>query len=152
MSIDPFSGRNPSYSFVDLARTEDVEAVIQKLQGRTIHGRTIHGRPLRVKYDTGKRDRDRNEVHHLTTQMQSGEWKTFDFAPSTLKLIIFDGYERNEARRHWTKPVEEGRRLFVGGLPDISCQAFVNAEMQDLFKRFDLQAVSKRVLPMHRNV
>jgi hypothetical protein len=40
----------------------------------------------------------------------------------------------------------------VGGLSDISCQAFVNAEMQDLFEGFHLQAVGKRILPVHRDV
>lgn len=83
--------------------------------------------------------------------MQTGKVQTFDFKPSTAKPFVFDGYNRKDAREHWTKPIEEGGRLFVGGLSDISCQAFVNAEMQDLFEGFGLQAVSKRVLPVHRN-
>ena len=84
--------------------------------------------------------------------MQNGEWKTFDFTPSAAKPSISDRYEWKEAREHWTKPIEEGRRLFVGGLSDIPCQAFVNVEMQKLFERFDLQAVSKLVLPVHRDL
>jgi RNA recognition motif-containing protein len=145
MSIDPFSGRNPSYCFVDLASKDDAEAVIRKLQAQT-----IRGRPIRIKYDTGKRDC--SEAFQLKTRMQNGEWKTFNFTPSTAKPSIFDRYEWKEAREHWTKPIEEGRRLFVGGLSDISCQAFVNVEMQQLFEVFDLQAVSKRVLPVHRDL
>jgi hypothetical protein len=144
MSVDPFSGRNPSYCFVDLASTESAEAVIQKLQEQT-----IRGRPIMIRYDTSKRDR--SEAHRTKTRMQNGEWKTFDFNLSTAKPSIFDRYEWKEAREHWTKPSEEGRRLFVGGLSDISCQSFVNAEMEDLFEGFDLQAVSKRVLPVHRD-
>lgn len=136
MSIDPFSGRNPSYCFVDIASPETAEAVIQRLQTRT-----IRGRPIRVRYDTGKRDR--NEAHQIRIRMQNGEWKTFDFTPSTAKPSIFDRYEWKGAREHWTKSIEQGRRLFVGGLSDISCQSFVNAEMEQLFEGFDLQAVSK---------
>jgi RNA recognition motif-containing protein len=41
MSIDPFSGRNPSYCFVDLASTENASAVIQKLKNKTIRGRPL---------------------------------------------------------------------------------------------------------------
>lgn len=78
--------------------------------------------------------------------MQNGKVQTFDFKPSTAKPFVFDRYNRK------TKPIEEGRRLFVGGLSDISCQAFVNARMQDLFEGFELRAVSKKVLPVHRNV
>ena len=73
--------------------------------------------------------------------------QAFDFKPSAEKPLVFDRYERNDARDHWTKPVEEGRRLWVGGLSAISSQDFVNAEMQDLFEGFDLQAVSKQILP-----
>jgi RNA recognition motif-containing protein len=39
MSIDPFSGRNPSYCFVDLDDNEDTDAVIRNLQGYQIRGR-----------------------------------------------------------------------------------------------------------------
>jgi len=84
--------------------------------------------------------------------MQNGQWKTFDSTLLTAKPSIFDRYEWKEAREHWTKPIKEGRRLFVGGLSDISCQSFVNAEMEQLFEGFDLQAVSKRVLPVHRDL
>jgi hypothetical protein len=84
--------------------------------------------------------------------MQNGKIQTFDFKPLAAKPFVFDRYEMKDAREHWTKPIEEGRRLFVGGLSDISCQAFVNAEMQDLFEGYELQAVSKRVLPVHRDI
>ena len=66
--------------------------------------------------------------------------------------LAFDSYEWSEAREHWTKPTKEGRRLYVGGLSDICDQAFVNAEMRQLFNGYSIQAVSKRVLPAHRNM
>jgi RNA recognition motif-containing protein len=114
MSIDPFSGRNPSYCFVDIASTEDPAAVIRRLQTHT-----LRGRPIKVNYDTGKRDYTRRR--HLETRMQNGSVQTFDFTPSATKPFVFDRYERKDAREHWTRPIEEGRRLFVGGLSDISC-------------------------------
>jgi len=143
MSIDPFSGRNPSYCFVDLASTENAAAVIQKLKTKT-----IRGRPLKIKYDSGKRDGPKRR--HIETRMQKGGWQAFDFRPpqpSATEPLVFDRYARTDAREHWTKPIEEDRRLFVGGLSAISSQTFINAEMQDLFEGFNIQAVSKQVVP-----
>ncbi|KAM0721634.1 hypothetical protein Q7P37_002559 [Cladosporium fusiforme] len=144
ISIDPFSGRNSSYCFVDLDSTEDIQHVLERLRGAC-----IRGRPIKVNSDTGKRQRSSQRVQ---TQTQSGEWRTFDLDPED-STMVFDRYSRTEdAREHWTKPIDEGRRLFVGGLSDVSDQRFVNAEMRELFQDFAIQAVSKRILPAHRNM
>lgn len=82
--------------------------------------------------------------------MANGEWRTFNMPPENSPME-FDRWKASDTREHWTKSVEEKRRLFVGGLSDISDQRFVNAEMRELFQGFDIQAVSKRVLPAHRN-
>jgi RNA recognition motif-containing protein len=50
MSIDPFFGRNPSYCFVDLDDSEDVDNVTRKLQGYLIRGRSI-----KINHHTRKR-------------------------------------------------------------------------------------------------
>lgn len=143
MSTDPFSGRNPSYCFVDLAPTEDVQNALSRLQGARIRGRII-----RINSDTGKRSQGSKQVR---TQMANGEWRAFNMPPDDSPMV-FDRWSASDAREHWNKPVEEKRRLFVGGLSDISDQRFVNAEMRELFQGFDIQAVSKRVLPAHRNM
>lgn len=143
MSIDPFSGRNPSYCFADLDEAEDIDAVIRKL-----HGYLIRGRPIKVNHDVGKRA---ERPRRIETCLENGERRSFDFTPRTASPFVFDRYARTDAREHWTKPIEEGRRLFVGGLSDISDQAFVNEEMRQLFDGHNLQAVSKQILPAHRN-
>jgi len=143
MSIDPFSGRNPSYCFVDLDDSEDAEAVIQRLQGHL-----VRGRPMKINYDVGK---TAERPRRLETCLANGERRSFEFSTSTASPFVFDNYARNDAREHWTKPIEEGRRLYVGGLSDISNQAFVNQEMRQLFDGHNIQAVSKRILPVHRN-
>ena len=43
MSIDPFTGRNPSYAFVDLSSGDEANEAIQ-----TLNGRELFGRPVRV--------------------------------------------------------------------------------------------------------
>lgn len=141
MSIDPFTGRNPSYCFVDLDRSEDAEAVKRRLGGYK-----IRGRPIKIDYDVGKRSigPQRTESH-----TRKGEWRRFDSERTTGSPMVFDRYARKDARDHWTKPVEEGRRLYVGGLSDNANQGQVNEEMRHLFSGFNIQAVSKRVLPRY---
>ena len=129
---------------MDLDDNENADAVISQLQGHSIRGRTI-----RINYDTGKQAK---RPRRLETRLANGERRSFDFSPTTASPFVFDRYARTDAREHWTKPIEEGRRLYVGGLSDISHQAFVNDEMRRLFDGHNIQAVSKRILPAHRNI
>lgn len=144
MSIDPFSGRNPSYCFVDLDGNEDADAVIDQLQGCR-----VRGRPIKVNFNSRKQA---EHPRRLETRLRNGERQSFDFTPSKPSSFVFDRFARNDAREHWTKPVEEGKRLYVGGLSDISDQQFVNEEMRQLFEGHNIEAVSKRILPAHRNM
>jgi hypothetical protein len=59
----------------------------------------------------------------------------------------FDRYARTDAREHWTGQAEQGKRLYVGGLPRIDGQATVDAKMQAVFEGFEIKAVSKIISP-----
>lgn len=114
-----------------------------------LQGYMVRGRPMKINYDTGKRA---HRPQRLETRLANGERRSFDFSStSTASPFVFDRYARTDAREHWTKPIEEGRRLYVGGLSDISHQGFVNEEMRRLFDGHNIQAVSKRILPAHRD-
>jgi RNA recognition motif-containing protein len=144
MSIGPFSGRNPSYCFVDLDDNGNADAAISQLQGHV-----IRGRPIKINYDTGKRAK---RPRRIETRLANGERRAFDFSPTAASPLVFDPYARTDTREHWARPISEGRRLYVGGLSDISNRSFVNEEMRQLFNGYSLQAVSKRILPAHRNM
>ena len=45
-------------------------------------------------------------------------------------------------------PMNEGRRLYVGGLPKISTQLAVNVAIREIFKGWDVLAISK-IIPPH---
>ena len=85
ISIDPFTGRNPSYCFVDLDDNEDADAVISELEGHM-----IRGRPMKINYDTGKRA---HRPQRLETRLANGERRSFDFSSaSTASPFVFDRY------------------------------------------------------------
>jgi len=45
MSIDPFTGRNPSYCFVDLDSAEEANRAMTELNGKDVLGRTVKINP-----------------------------------------------------------------------------------------------------------
>lgn len=50
LSIDPMTGRNPSYGFIDTASEEEAERAV-----RDINGIVLHGRPLKINWKTPRR-------------------------------------------------------------------------------------------------
>ena len=137
MSIDPFTGRNPSYCFVDLYRVEDAARALKTLQRRS-----IRGRPVKVNLEFKRRNRSARQASYM---LVSGGTIA---RPFNENAYVFDRWPRDDASEHWTNPQDEGRRLYVGRLSKRSGQHTVDLEMRDLFDGFDLQAVSK-IIPPH---
>lgn len=142
ISIDPFTGRNPGYCFVDLDPTEDVQLAMDVMQGQTIRGRQV-----KINFSTAKAPR---EGRRPTIVYDHGSQAREVATPNvTSEAYVFDRWARQDADSHWTAPPEEKRRLFVGGLPRIPSQDVVNAEMRELFEGWNIQAVSKIITPVN---
>ncbi|GIZ41405.1 hypothetical protein CKM354_000471000 [Cercospora kikuchii] len=153
ISIDPFTGRNPSYCFVDFYDQETAHHVLDTLQGEN-----VRGRPIKINFNTKRRaatphnnnfaSSDKRDNHTRRTQ---NNWRTPTSSPTSNQdhqaPYVFDRWHRNDAHTHWTTPAEEGRRLFVGRLPRIPQYYTLELEMKTLFKDYNLQAVSKLVSP-----
>lgn len=113
MSIDPFIGRNPSYCFVDFDHPEDARRAMDTMQGLL-----VRDRPIKVNLNTKKRSGPVGKARLLTKTYDLG-WKaeelpSKDVTPDT---YVFDRWARNDAPAHWKAPYEDGRRVYVGGLP-----------------------------------
>lgn len=136
MSIDPFTGRNPSYCFVDFADPNVASQAMQRLRGAL-----LRDRPLRINLRTEKRSRPRVKLPPTT----SGDWRTCKAAIPNQdhSQYVFDRWKRHDARDHWFEPTDEGRRLYVGGLSKVADQEILNVEMKTLFKDWNILAVSK---------
>lgn len=155
MSTDPFTGRNPSYCFAELFSAEEAERAISSLPGAS-----FMGRPLRVNVHTPKTrggNGSSTPMRNSPRPPMSSErsWRgqpSADGADTPSKSgerdsYAFNRWDRNDASAHWTAPNENGRRLYVGGLPRIDGQEIVNQEMMELFKDYPVEAVSKIISP-----
>ncbi|KAF2116328.1 hypothetical protein BDV96DRAFT_599060 [Lophiotrema nucula] len=126
MSIDRFTGRNPSYCFVDLAT---VEAATSAVQG--LNGANFLGRPLKIGPGQLKRDVPQQEP------LISSRWVSSpptDPATDTLPDLL---------PLHMLDPINEGRRLYVGGLPKPLDQHTSDQALRTLFQDSHVVAVSK---------
>ncbi|CAF9942587.1 MAG: hypothetical protein ALECFALPRED_009829 [Alectoria fallacina] len=132
MSIDPYSGRNPSYCFVELATKEQADRAMLELNGRE-----LLGRPLKLGRGVARsrNRRPREESDRLTRNTRGSS------------RPVFDRWIKTDAPTHWKGYSEQGRRLFVGGLPRMPDHHTVNADVRELFKGYSVEAVSKVVIP-----
>lgn len=128
ISIDPFTGRNPSYCFAEFPDAESAVTAMQILEGKELLGREVKCRPCQPK-GSGSGGKPSEAPNRW------GQWSNEKDGDDQSKPKSFDRY-----RQDFT-----GRRLYVGGLPRMHDQATNFAEMTELFKEFKVEAISKRV-------
>lgn len=139
VSIDPFSGRNPGYCFVEFAEKAIADDAMEKLEGVPMFDRPIKCRPCQPK---GQQRRPGQWPRDENSSPSFNRWGNFDRSKR-------DGAEGdrltgrsgpNDAARHFnsSKAQEEGRQLYVGGLPRMLDQAENEVEIRDIFKGFEV--------------
>lgn len=144
MSIDPMTGRNPSYCFVDFF-TED--AALKTIDN--YNGQIFMKRPLKVRPGV----KPRASSHRNTNaHRQDSNFEPANDAPIE-SPYAFNRWRRLDARvdiESMNKTaIEAGRRLYVGNLPRVSTQAEHNIRIRDLFKDYEVEVISKMILPHH---
>ncbi|TQS34479.1 hypothetical protein Golomagni_05134 [Golovinomyces magnicellulatus] len=130
MSVDPMTGRNPSYCFIDF-KSRDLASQAMAVY----NGREFMRRPLKVKpgiksgTGTGKYDirptqqqRDLPAAAERWTRLQSPE-------------------DQQDA-------TNEGRRIYIGNLPRLQNYTVVNKRIRHLLKDFNVITVSKLISPV----
>ncbi|EER42969.1 ribonucleoprotein [Histoplasma capsulatum H143] len=133
ISIDPFTGRNPSYCFVELESKAQADLAMAELNGKDMLGRPVTikpGIPKSFKEPLfGRRDQTK-----MTPEKQPPRF-------------AFERWERSDAASHWYDYSAQGRRLFVGGLPRMPDQPTADYEIRKLFYGFNVEAISKVISP-----
>lgn len=149
ISIDPMTSQNPSYCFVDFTSKE---AAVQAIE--IYNGQTFMRRPLKVKPGLKPAPRRRNDLddERLGSSYVSPNREENERSPAFNRWRRLDTQINTESMNN--SATDEGRRLYVGGLPRFS--SLTHGEhvqrIRDLFRDFEVEVVSKLVSPHESKV
>jgi RNA recognition motif-containing protein len=148
MSVDPMTGRNPSYCFIDLITPAEAQKTIQQYNGLSFMGRPLKVKPgVKQGSGTGRYHIKDNSRH----QPRRGEETSPSIESSDSSPYAFNRWRRMDSKidieQLNNSAIEEGRRLYVGGLPRFPNQAATNQQIIELFKGYNVQIVSKMISP-----
>lgn len=132
-SVDPFTGRNPSYCFVELETKDQAEQAMAQLAGRD-----ILGRPVKIKPGLAKSSGDRYQRLEGSHRGDGTSLATF---------ATFDRWRRgdpNPPRKDADQG--QGRRVYVGGLPKVTDREIIASSIADFFT--GLQVYDSANLPL----
>ncbi len=147
ISIDPVSGRNPGYCFVDFHDSATANRALFSLRA-TIRGRPVKVGPCEPKkpQSSGSRGAWRGEGNNQREPVfqRWGNWKPPSLEDGGVAIGKLDssGTEQGPylALDHFDDMVEHdvgGRRLYVGGLGKMISQPQAEKEMRELFAGFN---------------
>ncbi|KAL4978831.1 hypothetical protein BDW66DRAFT_157724 [Aspergillus desertorum] len=121
IAMDPFTGENPGYCFVEFGTRSDADRAVKLLTGREFRGRY-----LRVEHVASKQRREKPK----------GAEHVLDFWNPEKAVQHFD-----YARR--------GQRLLINGLPPRRKlkQGILNQRLVRFFEGFTVEAISKPLIP-----
>ncbi|CAG8973956.1 hypothetical protein HYALB_00007485 [Hymenoscyphus albidus] len=147
MSVDPMTGRNPSYCFVDFTSKAEAEKTIQHYNGLRFMGRPLKVKPA-VNAGEGK---GRYHLKKDTLQSRNDPEMEAPSAENDKTPYAFDSSRRLDAEYNPKEPnvstVGEDRRVFVGGLPRFPDQVTTSLKMKELFEGYNIGAISKLISP-----
>jgi RNA recognition motif-containing protein len=123
--VDPFTGRNPSYCFVELASKDQAERAMVELDGHDLMGRPIKVKPGVAKSGGNDRSFQRSGDGNFSSPRSYNDRNS----PSTNS----DRWQRNEGSNQSRGYSEQGRRLYVGGLPKLADQQSLENDLRDFF-------------------
>lgn len=133
MSVDPLTGRNPSYCFVDFKSADLAQRVIEQFSGQVFMGRPLKVRPgVRSQLAESRQDADGSHGSHDANPLFQDRWKN-PASQSALAAINHAG--------------EEGRRVYVGGLPRFRDQYETEKEIRNFFGAVKPKLVGKLITP-----
>jgi RNA recognition motif-containing protein len=110
IAIDPFTGRNPSYCFVDLQNKDHAERAMTELDGTN-----MLGRPVKIKPGVAK---SQERINNPPSPFRVEGWRE-QSKPSFAKVNS-----------------DSSSRVYVGGLPRLTEHEVVQSNIESFFKDF----------------
>ena len=140
ISIDPVTGRNPGYCFVEFESRDVAEAAI-----RGMAGVLIEDRPLKTGTCQPKQQQQRPKQSPWS---QQGSWRPREFKPTFERWgnwtdeggeALENGQGPKGAEEHLRSVVEDDQRcrVYVGGLGATASHEEHDKELRAIFKDFD---------------
>ncbi|RAL66386.1 hypothetical protein DID88_006077 [Monilinia fructigena] len=126
MSIDSLTKRNPGYCFVTFTTKDMADDALNRYDGQEFKNRTLRVKPG-VRSDRSTRPQASSSETPLHT---NDRWKSSE-----------------SSQRQVDTSSQDGRRLYVGGLPRIDDQETANRKIREIFEGFDVEVVSKLIAP-----
>ena len=146
ISVDPVSGRNPGYCFVELKTQEMAAAALESLNGVKVYDRPLKVGPCTPK-SNAPRDPARRPAERPTFE-RWGDWRGSREQSATTPPAGTSTPERasqqgpHGAVQHLedmkAAGFQDGKRLYVGGLGKMIDQDHNDREMRELFEGFEL--------------
>ncbi|KAI9372651.1 hypothetical protein BJX61DRAFT_506472 [Aspergillus egyptiacus] len=164
ISIDPFSGRNPSYCFVDLETRDLAERAMSELDGHDLLGRPVKIKPGIIK-SASERQQQQQQRTATTGSPSATTETTGSPRPNRSSPFNADRWRRNDNEPTPSAPgtpskstitttssngsnsTDSSRRLYVGGLPRLTDQEEIATNITAFFKGYNLTNISKLFTP-----
>ncbi|KXJ96661.1 hypothetical protein Micbo1qcDRAFT_199449 [Microdochium bolleyi] len=150
ISIDPFTGRNPSYCFLEFESAVAAGSAQEALNGKMLKGRPVNCRSCQPKGQTlsGRRQHGSEDAFYrwgdYSSRIRDGPKAYASATPrENDRRATMQGPAETQAYRQQASDNVK-RCLFVGNLPRMHDQAMAYDEMFELFKGFGIVAASKR--------
>jgi RNA recognition motif-containing protein len=112
IALDPFTGRNPSYCFVDLESKEQAEKAMAELDAKELLGRALRIKPGVVRSSADQHSRS------TSTTSPSG---------------TVDRWRRQENTSFAKMNSDSSQRVYVGGLPRLSELETLQSQIRSFF-------------------
>lgn len=161
LNVDPFTGKNPSYCFVELFTAEQAQRALSELPGAS-----FMGRPLKVNVHIPRRrdgpinssprtfggEREGSAAPSTPARTFGNDWRT----PGS-RSTPQDGERVGTFQSRWNNrtespaltqtstPSQGGRRVYVGNLPEFSSQEDLEEKLRSVFGDFGVESVSKLI-------
>jgi RNA recognition motif-containing protein len=126
--VDPFTGRNPSYCFVDLQTKEHAERAMVELDGRD-----MLGRPVKIKPGVAKSAE--RAAEQPRTPFAMSRWRERPEGSPTSSPTSFAKVNHDSSQR-----------VYVGGLPRLTEPESVQSNMRTFFQGYNVYVARKNRL------
>jgi hypothetical protein len=139
ISIDPVSGRNPGYCFIEFPDKQTADRAIAELEGKEILERPVKCRPCQPKGQGQRSTRGWGEDQENTKFNRWGDWNGIREGEHDKDVDQLAGKSGPYyAMAYFQCARTEDRQLYVGGLPRMLDQPMNEEEIRSIFKGFEV--------------